>query len=436
MTWRPEDDEYSHPYLSQAQLRQRAQDLGTMLAQRVTDKYDWREVLEKLADEIRQDLDLGEFRARLSAGRLDPPTFYALCRIIDFNVWEAAYRLGVLPKDPFAWLNRRLRVSSVSRINRYLEAKRPPRYPSVDELDLMFRARLPDGYGVKVQPMDRGTLHRRPYHTYFLFSDQHVGISADVREARKIDARSSVEAVLSDAKVNAHWEPSDDCKPADHRQEMALIYESHFDNRPPDHSQAARGPIVILGAYYSGAKDVAVLVSEGTGLGAIDLSRYVAESLVDTDAFRDDWDVIAASFWAVVESRLAPHMVVTVDDFQSLVAWETNPQLRGKLHAKAFVLELSSEALRYAAYRVACNKRDPCSPAPPDAQVVAYWHNELAAGQKLLRTLAKRSFRVVTFLDVHAPGRPTHGGYPDAVDEMFDQYWALASRIKAELIGR
>src|SRR5712692_10500510 len=51
---------------------------------------------------------------------------------------------------------------------------------------------------------------------------------------------------------------------------------------------ASLGPVVLAGVYYSGAKDIAVLLHDWTGLGAFDVSRYVGELTTDVRALRTE----------------------------------------------------------------------------------------------------------------------------------------------------
>jgi hypothetical protein len=278
---------------------------------------------------------------------------------------------------------------------------------------------------------------RQRYHTYFVFTDEGGEDAAGTAEEREWHLRAVVEAALSEAQVNAHWEPSDECKPDGHQADAALIYESHFDNRAPTGASTAVGPVVILGVYYSGAKDVAVMVSKHTGLGAVDVSRYVAESLVAPDPFRHDWGVITATFWNAVEGDLARDMVVTVDDYRALIAREVEPHHLRKLPARTYFLDLTDGCLRYAAYRLACNRRDRGHARPPTGESVAESYGELKSGQRSLRQLAWKHFKHVTPYSVDAPEPPSpRGDYRDAVDQMFDQYHAIAVDIVAKLSSR
>jgi hypothetical protein len=424
-------------YVTPADMEHKARQLGSRLYDRVQANYDWTQVVQELRQQTGEFIDDGRFRRDLSQGRLQPPMIYALCRIVRYNEWEAASALGVLPEDPFAWLNRRLRISSTNRIEKYLRNKQQHANTTRHDLKMILQARLPPGYRLSVRVVDRGVKFRQPYHTYFIFTDEGGEDAASTAAERERQLWAVVEAALSEAQVNAHWEPSDECKPDGHQTDAALIYESHFDNRAPTGASTAVGPLVILGVYYSGAKDVAVVVSKHTGLGAIDVSRYVAESLVAPDPFRHDWGVIAATFWNALEGDLARNMVVTVDDYRALIVREIEPHHLRKLSARAYFLELTEEGLRYAAYRLACNRREPGHMGPPTAGSVASSYDELKSGQQSLRQLARKHFRYVTPFSVDGPEPPSPSGhYRDAVDQMFDRYHAIADDIVERLSSR
>src|SRR3954453_1240921 len=424
-------------YVTPADMEHRARQLGNRLYDHVQANYHWTQVLQELRKQTGEFIDDGRFRRDLSEGRLQPPMIYALSRGVRYNEWEAAPTLGVLPEDPFAWLNRRLRISSTNRIEKYLRNKQLHGSTARQDFKAILEARLPPGYRLSERVVDRGVKFRQQYHTYFVFTDEGGEHAAGTAEEREWQLRAVVEAALSEAQVNAHWEPSDECKPDGHQTDAALIYESHFDNRAPTGASTAVGPVVILGVYYSGAKDVAVMVSKNTGLGAIDVSRYVAESLVAPDPFRHDWGVITATFWNAVEGDLARDMVVTVDDYRALIAREVEPHHLRKLPARTYFLDLTDGCLRYAAYRLACNRRDRGHARPPTGESVAESYGELKSGQRSLRQLAWKHFKHVTPYSVDAPEPPSpRGDYRDAVDQIFDQYHAIADDIVAKLSSR
>ncbi len=221
-----------------------------------------------------------------------------------------------------------------------------------------------------------------------------------------------------------------------------MIVESHFDNRPIDDGMrpppSVEMPIVLLGVYYSGAKDVAVLVADDLGIGALDVTRYVAYQLRDTEPFRREHALQKQVFLNVIyDESLGNKLVVTVDDFKALDGFDAlasrqlpagrRPRLRGQRYpGTAVFLELDDSMIEYAAKRISAN--DP-------GRTAAAEEERLRRGQGVLRKMAAKFSRLPDCPTIKIDAAKVDMGKDD-VDSMFDTYCASAREIVTKLRSR
>ncbi len=380
-----------------------------------------------------------------------PQVLYRICRIVGYPVWDAADAIGALPESPSTWIEPRMRASSLLSVERYLSQRPILSAANSHEADTLIemivrdiRACLPSGYQVMSQIQERGRQYRQNYHTYLILSKPANAPQASSPEAliAARELRMAIDKKLSHFSVSMHWEPSRELKPAGHEDDDILIVESYFDNQAslPDmvisKNIPKALPLVILGIYYSGAKDIAVLLHRRFGLAAVDVSRYLAQLLRDTDAFRSDLALQRIVFQNLSSSDLARQLILTIDDYRALIEPAPKPV---KLPGTAVLLKLSPPMLRYAAYHVT---RSRLGPTARSADVVARMqatHDELWRGQQQLSDLARRQFGhnldVVTIDRSDITAEPT-GTYQDRVDEMFDAYCRAAAEIEGNIRRR
>jgi hypothetical protein len=193
--------------------------------------------------------------------------------------------------------------------------------------------------------------------------------------------------------------------------------------------------IVVLGVYYSGAKDIVVILNRELGLAAMDVSRYVAQLLQDTEPIRADLSLQRLVFWNIASDfdRLGRRLVLTVDDYRALTE---NQSRLAKLPGVAILLQLDRAMLDYAAYRVACSR---LAPTADPADVLAEKSvslAELTEAQDQLQNLVRRQFRDHLPTVTITPPKSLSdraGAYPDLVDEMFDTYYEAAMTIARQV---
>lgn len=432
-------------------------------------------------------------------GTWDPVVLYAFCDRFSYNLLDAATALRMLPEDPSVWLGERMRVGTLLSVERYLDDKyrirrdaaRDARHDPVTRTMRQVEGLLGQsevrqslgGYGYRVteEVHRRGRSSKLPFHTYLIFepvppehgtNDSMSGLERGLALRREVDHELEK---LRHARVYTHWEHareltsgSADCQ--------ALIVESYFDNKPhridadaERHEWAAVTPVVLLGVYYSGVKDVAVRVAELTKLGALDVSRYIAEEIRDTRPFRRELILQSQVFWNLITSELGRRLIITIDDFEALAPRPDDPDrsslgwpaqhrdMRQRLRPQkypgtAIVLELDADLLDYAAYRIVKARIRGRVEEPRGEELrmlVAKERDELAEAQQRLHRLADRfehrhrlapltgSDVEVTLKNVLRGTSDDDGfGYEDQVHEMFDAYMDAARTIADELVHR
>lgn len=416
--------------LESQQVWDEYEDACKKLDRRVAAQCNWRFVLTRFNANTRLNFTEGELRGALRLGELPPSLLFAICRSADLSVWDEAQRLGLLPDNLEDWLNARNHISSAAAVAVYLRSKRRNSGHLPDKILKGVQEAiqpLNPNMRASIQFMDRGIEERQPYHSYLILSDEGEPSRRATLDPERI--RATVEKTLRNMSVNAHWEHSSECKPVGHEHDEALIVETFFDNKPARDEPSTKGPLAVLGVYYSGAKDIAVLVSRETGLGALDCSRYIAETVRDSDRFRRDNGLMAATFWNAIQGDQASKLCVTIDDVKALTDSPVHQSSRARVRAKVFLLTLNAEALMYAAFRVAYGERsNECERVTREKVQAKY--RELTQLQKRLGALAYSAFSDVqpVAIDIDVPAR-SDGTYPDAVDALFDVYATTAQRI-------
>jgi hypothetical protein len=362
----------------------------------------------------------------------NPRVLYAFCDLVRYRKWEAADALGLLPEDPAAWAEARIVEGALSTIRRRLRQMVVAPDP-VDSVRAVLRKGLGRGYAFPAAVHQRGTNPPQDYQTYLAIVPPATGPKAG-EEAESL--RRRVDDALSGCSVYTHWEKSRELKPDPHKDGLVLIVESFFANQGetqglPESISEQLGPIVVAGVYYSGAKDVVVLLHQRIGWAAIDVSRYVAEVLHDTEPFREELALQRSVFTNLVSQEDDRRIVVTIDDYKAMTE-ALREMAKGLWHrpraATAFMLKADDALLDYASFHIARTRGLHASGRDKV-------RDGLHAAQEDLAKLCEKAFTGHYEVAVPLPaGVPkTASGYPDAVDLLFDRYREVSDEIHANL---
>ena len=371
-----------------------------------------------------------------------PVQLLRACEALKISEWVLARKLGIVRADPSDWVDRALRISRPNRIEDYVKESEegtigPHRIQSV------LKALNEHGYAAEehqdVKPVERGRNHRVNYHTYVrvpLATGQDL---ESMSLADRAAVRTKVEKAVRKCAAYCHWETSRQLlRPLGWEHEFVLIVEDEFANKGINLTRLAAsnlgdvGPVVLAGVYYSGAKDIVVLLHNWTGLGAFDVSRYVAEMTTDVHALRTDEFVQETIFVNVVTNHECARLVVTVDDAAAL-AHGMAALKRGWHRVRrgtALVLRLEPDLMQYAAYHIARTQVEEQSltpegsrlPTPAEAAVV---QKRLLGIQNELLKHVPDAFARSKILNVglHPEIARRGDAFADEPDLMFDQYW-------------
>ena len=355
-------------------------------------------------------LSLGTLEHWLGHGGWEPEVLYAFCERIGFSTWDAAQAIHALPRDLRASVDTRIQAASILSLQRYLESKQwltpidLPTPPKILEsvIERLDAAVSPD-YEIIEDVQKRGSVHRQPYHTYLIFrpvSNLRPGLGSAIDLRRRVE--DSLRNIPEAVRVYGHWEPSMELKPPEFKENEILIIESYFDNRPLIQREVqaevrrSLSPVILLGVYYSGVKDVIIVLHKKLGWAAIDVSRYIGELVYDAGPFRSDLELQNMIFWMLAANRLGQPLVLTVDDYQAVTeVGEWRP--KGRLNATAVLLTLDGDMLDYAAYRVASSKLGPASLVREVQTEAATIRAELAVAQDELVCIGRALLRSVPF---------------------------------------
>jgi hypothetical protein len=359
---------WSTPYPDRA----RATGLNDRLKDRLAAMgWDVHQLEEDLRVHMFQHLVPGQLRRWLDTDqRWDPTVLYEVCRKIDYPMWEAANAIGVLPGDLEDLIDPRVMAGSLVSVDHYLERKREAREsgeaanaPQAAAVIADVLAKQLEGrYRIERYEIERGKKNRQPYHTYLALFPEPPDASS-LEDDRAL--RMAVSDVLGSHPAHAHWERSEELKPS--KDATVLIVETTFDNRPsgryPQQRWCDLAPIALVGVYYSGAKDIGVLLARESGLAAFDTGKYVGEVLRDASPFRQELRLQHALFWSLMEDPGRRAIIMSVDDYAALTtlpAPESSrrswPRTR-QLDATAVVLRMEPKLLDYAAFHVARARR-------------------------------------------------------------------------------
>jgi hypothetical protein len=214
-----------------------------------------------------------------------------------------------------------------------------------------------------------------------------------------------------------------------------LLYPGLLEMRPPalqgGRSGATRD-VLVAGVYYAGAPDVAALLARRLGYGFATFDQLAKLQIsaglrglpnnrlgvvtrgVALDVFTNGRPEGGRMMWAVddPDTLLDEHVRDALEDFPG----------------RPVMLQLSDDALTYAAYRVCC-----VDSTCPDQRAQDQWRDRLRHQQDELRhVLGGRA--LVHDIDLPPQARRrADGTYPDAVHEMFDRYVDAAHRVHAGL---
>jgi hypothetical protein len=362
----------------------------------------------------------------------NPRVLYAFCDLVRHPKWVAADALGLLPEDPAAWAEARIVEGALSTIRRRLHQMVAAPDP-VASVRAMLAKSLGHGYHFPTWVHQRGTNPPQDYQTYLAIVPPATGPRAG-EEAESL--RRRVDEALTGCSVYTHWEESSELKPDPHKDHLVLIVESFFANQGetpgfPESVDGQLGPIVVAGVYYTGAKDVVVLLHQRIGWAAIDVSRYVAEVLHDTEPFREELALQRSVFTNLVSQEDDRRIVVTIDDYKAMTG-ALREMAKGLWHrprtATAFMLKADDALLDYAAFHIA-RTRGLGSRGRDQMRL------GLQTAQEDLAKLCEKAFTGHYEVAVRLPTgvSKTVTGYPDAVDLLFDRYREVADQIEARL---
>lgn len=359
---------WSTPYPDRARATGLNDRLKDRLAATGWDVYQLEEHLRSMFPHLVP----GQLRSWLDSGhqRWDPTVLYEVCRQIDYPMWDAVNAIGVLPGDLEDLIDPRVMAGSLVSVDHYLKRKREAREsgeaanaPHATAVIADALAKQLEGrYRIERHEIERGRKNRQPYHTYLALFPEGADASS-LEDDRAL--RMAVSDVLRSHPAHAHWERSEDLKPS--KDATVLIVETTFDNRRsgryPQQRWRKLAPIALVGVYYSGAKDIGVLLARETGLAAFDTGKYVGEVLRDASPFRQELRLQHALFWSLMEDPGRRAIIVSVDDYAALTtlpAPESSrrpwPRTR-QLDATIVVLKMEPKLLDYAAFHVARARR-------------------------------------------------------------------------------
>ena len=183
------------------------------------------------------------------------------------------------------------------------------------------------------------------------------------------------------------------------------------------------------------------MLHEHTGLGALDISRYIAAACVNAAALRSDVELPRNAFESALRCEVAESLIVTVDDASVILAGKQRrwPRLgirQIQRTGTAIALLMDAPLLAYAGYHVARTRQQAATEGPPPESAVVASTRELKDLQGKLIDYAQR-YQRHRVIDIHLPkdvDRVKESRYLDEVDALFDRYSETAQRIADQLL--
>lgn len=400
---------------------------------------------------VERELDMprGSLVGALRGGQLITVRhLYALCdqlQLPDLDKWDVAADLHLLPADSREIFAEAVASTQIFRIEQYLEtAGHVGMVEQIREqrLSLVEEALSPT-FNLKRVYVQRGVAYRVPYQTY-------VRVRASEKPRTKLGGvnvrrhLTQIRELLTSAVCDAcvHVETSADL--LEHHRlagELVLIVEAEFDDKGTNLSLAtskwaqALSPVILYGCYYSGAKDLVVLLHEQTGLAALDVSRYVAKALGNISPLRADQSLPNAVFNNAITSNIGKALVITIDDANVFLYQSSGKRHFGRRKSKpgtAVVLRMTPELLAYAGYHIARTRHSTAGQLTETETIAEA--RKLQRLQDRLSSVARSHQRFVEVEVPLAKGlQSTTWTYGDGVDEMFDVYRETAAVVLKKL---
>lgn len=406
------------------------------------------EVIDRIAELLDEDRDAVEREIRLGGGVPSYRPIFEVARGADLSVRlyqehvrGLAHVLGqtdhlVNGGRAEEWSGGRVRRSPGVDVVARLLRERLPRLPQPLDVAVVVRPTSRGSSG----PCGRNVLSRHegwePYQYQIYVLPERVAATTTALNVREMERllgtlRNAVDEVLADVRVPVTREHSLELfLDAFAGKSDLLLYPGLLEMALPDprvhHHDTT--DILVAGVYYAGAPDVGALLSRQlrTGFAIFDqMARLqVRAGLRGLDSNRLDVVARATALEALGGSPTADGpMVWATDNPESILVSSAVDALR-EFSGRRVLLLLDDEALRYAAFRVACVD----GPAP-EPELEARWLRTLRRQQEQLANLLKATSTVYEVNLPASASRRADGGFPDAVDEMFDVYDHAAQTI-------
>lgn len=422
-----------------------------------------QEVLQLLRDAARSvrhrdaeraaKLGPGDLRRLLDGESvpLSPQQLYRLCDHVGLDSWLVAQLLGVVPTGLGQIVSQAVEVTELEGIEEYLR-----KAGILRDIDAIRRRRIDEvkgaletSYVIQTYSATRGKVAALPYHTYLQVRDVRAPHRAIVMEERPHHERA-LKRLLANCGACVHLESSKELlQKRGLAGELVLIVEAEFDDKAPDDATIdlrpklrQLAPVVVLGAYYSGAKDVIALLHKSTGFASIDVSRYFAKFSTNLTALRDDCYWPGRAFERLIREVGRFPTVVTVDDAE-VVRYVHRPQPKprwrreAKRQGTAIMLVMDDRLLSYGGYHIARTKaglggRDLPTKEESESRTAGLRQTQ-ADLAKIALTYPRHREIQVRLPDTIA--RREDGSFADEVDLLFDLYQEVAGAVDNSLAG-
>lgn len=259
--------------------------------------------------------------------------------------------------------------------------------------------------------------------------------------------RRHVEKALGGLRGLTWWERSPALLPRGWNPAgVTLIYPHLLEDRSPEwlnlRFEATDGiaDIFVLSVYHGGAPDVGALLASSLGFGFSTITSLAAQLGSWTmNPLRTSREIAAQTDLARTitspHSPIAGPFVWSVNDPEPILDDSVKRNLYSHFSGWLVFLELTSEALDYAAWQVAVVNSGSELPAPDQ---VAEVREVLARQQAQLAAIAAQLYAGrwssrISRLPIKLPRGVTPGpggGFPDAEDAFFDQWSEAALKVR------
>jgi transcriptional regulator with XRE-family HTH domain len=320
-----------------------------------------------------------------------------------------------------------------------------PEPEGVDLVVPLLRQRLPDCM-VSLLLSRRGRMLRVPYE-YVIHVESDPTDSAEP-PADPEQLRGRVQQALAGLRGPAWWERSSELLPSGwDRAGVTLIYPRLMESRPPDWLNLRYEPsegvadIFVLSVYHGGAPDVGALLAPCLGFGFSTITSLAAQLGSWTmNPLRTGREIAAQTDLAraitTPHSPIAGPFVWSINDPEPILDATVRQNMINHFTGRVVFLELTSEALDYAAWQVAAVE---ALPEPPPAARVREYRDVLSHHQAGLAAIAAeldyihRSSNRILRLPIELSAEVssgTDGSYSDAEDAFFDQWAEAALKVR------